>query len=411
MSSNGSSSQELCGLEPFLAGLSPGFWSHVPMCIVDIHNMKMVDGVNGIISKNRDKHNNETIQFCPISKCTILGTVVYADSKGNNSSSYVLDDGTGWIDCIVWSDNEGIYSLPRLVNTDGQDSDIVPDELFAVGELVRISGRLQCISISESKQNLILGEGNCFSVRNCMHEVHARVIEKVSHPFKNVNGLNMEAKHWVMSITGLQSTNLQNNLDLLEWLGPEIKSDVQNRRNFPSADDTLGSWKIFGVSCQCRLSYRDALLYCHCQAKPEPLDPFFTYRDRLLELLLQMESANKGLEGSNQDLRFQYKTILNNAGSNAVATEVARQTETSSTNPQRVVSATFWALRQDGIIYLLDEQSDTYLFISRENVLEPYIKRSLSRRQRSLPFYLRNVPRARLQYVKRCLRAEMNTTA
>lgn len=111
---------------------------------------------------------------------------------------------------------------------------------------------------------------------------------------------------------------------------------------------------------------------CHCQATVEPLDSHFEFRDSLLTLLIQMEQRDE----STTPLRFQYKAIA----------------QQFKANP-RLVRNTFRSLRQDGILYLLDATSDTYLLISRR-VLAPFVGRER-------PEYLAKVPQVRLDYLRR----------
>jgi hypothetical protein len=74
---------------------------------------------------------------------------------------------------------------------------------------------------------------------------------------------------------------------------------------------------------------------------------------------------------------------------------------------------TFGALRKDGIISLLDNETDTYLLISRKHVIDPYCRKIIAKTNSSFlerrimesrqPTYLSNVTSARLQYVKKML--------
>jgi hypothetical protein len=34
------------GAESFLVGISPQYWAHVPLSIVDVQNLKLVNGIN-----------------------------------------------------------------------------------------------------------------------------------------------------------------------------------------------------------------------------------------------------------------------------------------------------------------------------------------------------------------------------
>jgi len=410
-------STELTGVEDFVVGLSPGYWSHIPLSIADVNNVKVVDGINCIV---RGKSNGNkcipSIQCFPISKCTLVGIVVDAQEKANNSYFYVLDDGTGFIDCLVWGQGEdNVYALPFLdVDTKIKESNYG----IGVGDMVRVLGRLECVSVSETAQHLPIAKTNSattLELRDCIHELHVNKIEKLRPDTrKNYNDLDWEANHWVKSMLATKpakdsgSPGLRHPAHVLEWLGPTIRSDVHHRRHFPSAANAAGEWRVFGVSCHCDLFYKEALLYCHCQAKAEPLDPKFVYRDNLLRVLLDLEEQHhKAMSGSSSrnvpmDFRFQYYTVSNHKELRQVAARVTRATE--DWQVKQLIVATFRSLRQDGILYLLDENTDTYLLISRKGVLEPYLKRSRGRKPKrnQLPSYLQNVPRARLRYLQVC---------
>lgn len=451
MDDEGMMSEEavLCGAEEYLVGLSPLYWSHLPLCIADVSNMKIVGGVNCLVREiqndsdsntNTSNTNNKSIQCFPVSRCMLVGTIINAEEKANNSYFYVLDDGTGFIDCLEWGQGENtIYSLPNLMDgfkgssagCKGSNQTSQEDE-FRVGDIVRVMGRLECVSVSEATTELkLVGQNKTFEVRDCIHELHVNKIEKLtgSAPTSTStthNDLDWEANHWVKTIAetepalnSQQQQGLRHANHVLEWLGPTIRADVEKKRNFPSADDTDGAWKVFGASCQCDLPYKDMLLYCHCQAKAEPLDPNFVYRDKLLSVLLLMErnyherlvdNETRMQLSASLDFRFQYRTISNHTQLCGVAAQVTSPTSTGQPSMQSggLIIATFRALREDGILHLLDEKSDTYLLISRKSVLAPYLERSTGRKQkgRGPPTYLQNVPYARLQYLKRCSRQQ-----
>jgi hypothetical protein len=115
----------------------------------------------------------------------------------------------------------------------------------------------------------------------------------------------------------------------------------------------------------------------------------------------------------NDQLHFQYRMIMSNSALREVAMQTIAKERNLAVSLDRLFKQTFAALRKDGILSLLDDETDTYLFISRERVLEPYCKKllqksngsSLERRvlRDEQPAYLRNVTSARLQYVKKKL--------
>lgn len=144
---------------------------------------------------------------------------------------------------------------------------------------------------------------------------------------------------------------------------------------------------------------------CHCQATMEPLDPQLRFRDSLLEKLMIAEK----LLSHSEPLRIQYKNICDDEQLLKVASEVLG----TRGDTRRLLTNTVRALRKDGVMHLLCPDSDTYLLISEERVLKPYIEKVSSRGsedalereglKRHRPAYLASVPKARVDLAKRRL--------
>ena len=98
-----------------------------------------------------------------------MGMIVYAEAKAhNNSWFYVIDDGTGWIDCVAWGESEeSVYALPALTGVDHHTKPV-----YRVGDRVRIFGRIECVSVSETKQKIQVDQKNVVEVRGCIPEIH-----------------------------------------------------------------------------------------------------------------------------------------------------------------------------------------------------------------------------------------------
>lgn len=419
--------EELSGAEHFLVGVSPQYWSHTPMCIKYLHELGLVDGIDCLVVKNQAR-------FIPVSKCELQGAIVNAERRSNGSCLYLLDDGTGVVDCLSWADNS-MYSLPSLIPHDDDHG------TFRVGDIVRVFGKIKCVSIGPVRES-IKAHGREWNVQEGVREVHITGISSVP--------LNSQANHWLrcmhfaqralIDATRAESTlrtvesgasnhlnylehkrtmtdPVRNGPDVLCLLGPEIASKAVQRTNFPAPDDAYGAWRVFGAGCRCDLPYLDSLLYCHCQATVVSLDHHFKFRDALLELLLRIEGdvnhSKNGNSIENSQLRFQYKTIVSNAALQGVAAETVENAGNIAVSVDRLFLQTFAALRKDGIVSLLDSNTDTYLLVSRGRVLEPHCKKLLQKTNTSLlerrvlqneqPAYLRNVTSARLQYVKKTL--------
>lgn len=389
------------GSEHFLVGLSTSYWSNIPMSIFNIvHQMKIVSGVNCILQES---------QFFPVSKCIIAGMIVSAEANAKDKISYILDDGTGWVDCLAWQENpENIYSLPSIAGFHGATE----KSKFCVGDRVRVFGNISCVNVSDTSQELDVN-GTLLEVRNCIHEIRVTFMERLSSS-ETANDLDWEANHWIKAIratkpaTGGNNRGLKNANNTLEWLGPKIIKDVKNRENFPSASDSRGAWKVFGVACKCKLPYQHVLLYCHCTATTEALDSNFAFRDALLGYLLEMEKEHHKSQQQKKkpqlDFRFQYRAIVRHQELCKMAKQVVSSADKPGLDASILFQNTFRALRDDGVLCLLDEESDTYLLLSRKSVLEPYIRRRHRRRknqQRRAPFYLDDVHKNRLQYLER----------
>lgn len=136
-------------------------------------------------------------------------------------------------------------------------------------------------------------------------------------------------------------------------------------------------------------------------------DPHFKYRDALLEHLLKLESERP----IDELLRIQYRQVVSHEIS-IVALELAG----ALGDGKRLLQNGVRALRKDGILFLLCPESDTYLLVSVDRVLKPYLRKVLSREQEGAmeraalklnrPEYLACVPKARVDLVKRRLLLE-----
>jgi hypothetical protein len=380
------------------------------MSIKTLVNLGLVDGVDCIVVKKK----NQEARFIPVSKCELHGVIVNAEQRSNGSCLYLLDDGTGVVDCLVWVDN-ATYSLPSLVPYDNEQG---RDRIFRVGDVVQVFGKIKCVSIGCTRESIKV-HGKEWKVQDCVREVHVTSMSAVP--------LNAQTNHWLRCMKfdrrafidtpiGSCVDPVRNGADVIGLLGPEIASKAVQRTNFPARDDAYGAWRVFGAGCKCKLPYLDSLLYCHCQASVVSLDPYFKFRDAVLNVLVQMEEdvtrSTSGQSTESNQLRFQYKTIVNNAELQKVAKQVVVN-GSSAISIDRLFLQTFAALRKDGIVALLDHDADIYLLISRQGVLEPHCKMLLQRtratflERRALqvdePRYLRNVSSARLQYVKKTI--------
>ena len=396
----------LTGKEKFVVGISASYWAHVPMFIAQVLSLRVSsEGVILVPSSNsstsssinttgrtrkstdytEDDRNNDHF-FTPTSKCTLVGTIIAIDIRSNGSLTYTIDDGTGLLDCLYWLES-GAYEFPSL-------NDEILDHILEIGTIVRVLGKIVPVYMNDIDRT------------TCITEIHASLIEPIPTVRCRRTSLNFESTH-VADCIKLSRSN-QNAREYLDALGSEIEAQVKDRDGLPSNDDDAATWKVFGINCKCNLSYKEALLYCHCKATIEAMDPHFTFRDALLEKLLQDEEQ---IQEEGVPLRFIFSNVLKDKSLCSVAERIVETKSPSCliTSVKRLVLATFRALRNDGILYMLDDSTDTYLLISRTRVLEPYVRLMMSKDldhilershlQKNRPPYLLNVPRARLQYI------------
>ena len=384
----------------FVVGISPQYWAYTPLLVIDVLNLKLKDGINWL----KPSLSNTRLST-PVSKCLLVGHIVYATERRGGSKLYILDDGTGVIDCVHWSNSNSSnilnpYYLPSLtdpLNDQGHQKS------FSVGEPVRVFGKIECLaSISKSPHAYRVRtndrtQSNKFVVR----EIQVQMIERVQ------DYLVSEARHWVDSCEHIPS----NLFACMDALGPQLNAQIENRINLPAADDTTSSWRVFGMSCSCRLSYMEDLLYCHCQCTPETLDPFYRFRDALLDKLLSMQTL------ITKELQFKYKEIRNNHLLQTMASNEVMVKKTTEKNKliDKLFLKTFSALRCDGIIYLLNSNTDEYLLITRGKVLEPFIRSKIKNEMESFnatknffwcqgaPRFISKVHNERLLYIKRLM--------
>eukprot|EP00533_Pseudo-nitzschia_delicatissima_P006829 CAMPEP_0116095678 /NCGR_PEP_ID=MMETSP0327-20121206/9791_1 /TAXON_ID=44447 /ORGANISM="Pseudo-nitzschia delicatissima, Strain B596" /LENGTH=389 /DNA_ID=CAMNT_0003587361 /DNA_START=312 /DNA_END=1481 /DNA_ORIENTATION=+ len=379
------------------------------MSVMDVHNLKLKDGINWLEPQGQLPQSSSTNKInrhlsTPISKCLLVGHIVYTAERKGGSKVYILDDGTGMIDCVHWStDVEDPYHLPSLTDPlDDQDC----SRGFAVGELVRMFGKIDCLSSMPRTASAKGGRNDNVQNSNdkfVVREIQIRIIERVE------DYLASEAQHWIDSSRRVPVPLRAH----LEKLGPGIREQIRNRVNLPSTDDGTNSWRVFGATCNCKLPYMDDLLYCHCQCTAEPIDPFYHFRDALLQTLLSMESKVTG------KLEFNYKEVRNDRSLQTMASKVIASkndgTEKQGGNAGKLFLKTFRALRCDGIIYLLNSNTDNYLLITRKRVLEPVVERHIGGNGRNFisfertPRHISRVHHERLRYIQRLLLEEQAT--
>ncbi|GAX26443.1 hypothetical protein FisN_37Hh007 [Fistulifera solaris] len=290
-----------------------------------------------------------------------------------------FDDGSGLMDCIYWEDNQFRDALPALADEESSENSL------SVGMMVKVMGRLEGTSETGVTKREI-------RVSWCQ-PIHTGSHRRVA-PFS----LDTESRH-VLKVAEHKHSSLQ---EVLEALGPHLQQQIVERQDFPSADDTVSAWRLFGVHCKCPATpIKTTLLYCSCIATPESTDANFCFRMKLLELLLSLADRDSLFY-------FQYQQLLKH--------QHHFDGIVSHSNFNHLLQRTIGALRSDGIIALVDEESDTYLLITYHTVLKPYVELLSSQSwedsvvrsalQKNSPEFLRNVPKGKMQLVRRMLQEE-----
>mmetsp|Transcript_17908 Transcript_17908/g.26502 ORF Transcript_17908/g.26502 Transcript_17908/m.26502 type:complete len:433 (+) Transcript_17908:62-1360(+) len=404
----------LTGAESFLVGLCPHYWAHVPLCIADIHNLKLVNGIDCLdISASSD--NNQ--KFIPVSKCLLGGIIVSVHPKHNNSTLYLLDDGTGLMDCLEWGQDVK-YQLPSSLLSSTFETQWRPK--YLVGDLVQIWGKIRVVRLDSNG-------GNAVREIRVIRMEHAR--KKKQPPREYDASWQCETRHvrklcdWHDQYNPLKSpgnstkviSTPKNSVDMLRFLGPTLTKQILNRLEWPSPQaDSAATWRVFGPSCRCILpnNMKEELLYCWCQATREPRDSEFKFREALLCYLLRRQEGKKTMT-QQEPLCFAYQSILNDKELQTLTKQQITSFSVNgatNSNYQSLVQKTVAALRQDGILFLVNRDSDEYLLVSRSRVLEPMLrnkkqwqsKKTESQHNRLWQF----VPKSRIHFIQSCGKKE-----
>jgi hypothetical protein len=80
-------------------------------------------------------------KLIPISRCKLTGTIVSVE-RTSASVVYVIDDGSGLVDCLFWIEKDA-YTLPSLLFEDNNTG----EGILQVGEIVRVLGRIECVAV------------------------------------------------------------------------------------------------------------------------------------------------------------------------------------------------------------------------------------------------------------------------
>ena len=385
-----SNQQEGC-VNHELIGLSPSYWSHLHMTVYDVQQLVVYNGIDCMIAISNEtdvSYQNKQL-FIPVSRCEIDGVIVGIDNKSGGRTIYLIDDGTGMIDCVQWNSYNDLSDLESSLS----------NKALQLGDTARILGKIRTIS--------------CDSSYGGTREIHIDLIQCYSDALPN-----NETLHWLKCIhTGKRVVNAPYSRSLFKKLALSLKTESTYYRRMrngneiahdldldPKTQSVLNyddDWEYFGVDCCCEVSYKKPLLYCHCHAKYVKTDPEFRFRDCVLQYLLETENKLQ----DDGPLVFSFKSVLQNPEIHQCGEELLGKGK----NLFILLAATFEALRNDGVIYLNDMELDEYLLISCSRVLEPFVKDSMNSFlvKTNPPNYVQHIPRRRITYLKNRLKKSM----
>ena len=199
------------GTEPFLVGLAPCYWSHVPLLIGQLLRGLWLHQKHGVHclwlrplpdDDASKADTTTTTKLVPITKCRLVGHIVAAERKGGGCVQYVVDDGTGMVDCLYWDDeDEDGGGLPAL--TLDSNNDILP-----IGELVRVLGKIQCADVARALAAKDNANYNAKSHTSSspsstsvpadavVREIHASIVQPLRHRARP-HSMDPEWQHWL----------------------------------------------------------------------------------------------------------------------------------------------------------------------------------------------------------------------
>ena len=101
-------------------------------------------------------------------------------------------------------------------------------------------------------------------------------------------------------------------------------------------------------------------------------------------------------------LLFTFESVYKDEQLASIAREQVADTLVPDINAKQMIQNTFRAMVNDGLLNLFDPSADMYLLLSIERVLEPYFRYNnlSSAFTVAPPFFIRNVPRKRINRIK-----------
>jgi hypothetical protein len=393
-----------------------------------------------------DENLIESWNILPLSRVLLRGIATAIDRRPNGCTLLVLDDGTGAIDCRYWDTSVNLnsaYNLPPLL-PEHETSNKRRGFRFAVGDSLEVMGKIKVMTAGNTNNDqCILSDYSAIPLEvrfGCIREVHATSVCLIDEgQTRMANQWNGEIVHWLKCMKfsqHLSSTNggrTRNGKNILPLLGDKISTTIMSE-----SGDLFGNNNnnvLDRECCQTPHRFRSAFFYCHCEATWETLDPSFCFRDAFLNRLLDMEaqlqrSSDSCFPSATEDcmdlfgmppdampppLLFTFESIFKDKELSSIASEIVASTTLPEVNAQRLVRKVFKAMTNEGILSLYDPEEDLYVLVSRNRVIEPFLRRSMGADdigfgypQIPPPFFMSSVPKKRISAIKHWIE-ESNT--
>ena len=380
----------------------------------------------------------------PLSRVLLRGIATAIDRRPNGCTLIVLDDGTGAIDCRYWDDSDncnGAYNLPPLL-PEHEKINTRRESCFAVGDSLEVMGRIKVMTAGNTNNDqCILSDQSSIPLEvrfGCVREVHATSVCLIDEgQSRMANKWNGEIVHWLKCMKFSQQCSLtndsriRNGKNILPLLGDKISTSIASGRSdlFDNNNNNNNNNNVLDRDCcQTPRRFRSSFFYCHCEATWETLDPSFCFRDALLNRLLDTEaqlqrSSDSCFPSATEDcmdlfglppdsmpppLLFTFKSVFKDKELLSISSEIVAETTLPEVNAERLVRKVFAAMTRDGLMSLYDAGEDLYVLVSRNRVIEPFLRRSMGADWTGFgvdqpippPFFMSSVPKKRIAAIK-----------
>ncbi|KAL3809873.1 hypothetical protein ACHAXA_001298 [Cyclostephanos tholiformis] len=411
-------------------GQSGGFQTEIPNRLCSPKSKKPKLNGNPIGSWN----------ILPLSRVLLKGIATAIVRRPNGCTQIVLDDGTGAIDVLYWDnshDGNSAYNLPPLLS-EHETSNNRRGFRFDLGDSLEVMGKIKVMTAGKSNtDNCMLSDYSPIPLEvrfGCVREIHATSVCLMDEgQTRMANQWNGEIVHWLKCMKFSRKCSLtndsriRNGKNILPLLGDSICASIE------SASCDLCGYNDRNVQdrecCQTPRRFRSAFFYCHCEATWETLDPSFRFRDAFLHRLLDLEAqlqrtSDSCFPSATEDcidllgvppdtilppFLFTFESVFNDKALSSIASETVASTTLPEVNAQRLIRKVFAAITKEGILSLFDPEEDLYVLVSRNRVIEPFLKRSMGADEIGLgvdpqfltpPFFMSNVPKKRITAIK-----------